>query len=254
MIYLKNCHLFLLILVTILISDCNTSLGGRSSPQNYKCGDFRAGHCYVTGSLGNIGPSGEHLTGFRSTISVVGNISPGQGFITNEFWLISSQETIGWIEVGYIVSAHELLHYFWAVLDPDTHIFTRHEIGAVPKGEIGTRVTFDIHEISEDNFVISIDGSITHFSTTTQVNLWDGNHGGHIDLGMELAGSNGAVSSFAEFVENKVYDNKISQLPRFANESDSPSESIGQPPYGGWLQKPAAGNYGGVFSTYCCAR
>jgi hypothetical protein len=61
-----------------------------------------------------------------------------------------------------------------AVLDPDTALFTSHHIADIPAEEIGTSVTFDIHQTGEDTFVISVDGTKTHFSTTTVVNLWDG--------------------------------------------------------------------------------
>jgi len=74
---------------------------------------------------------------------------------------------------------------------------------------------------------------------------------GFAQLGQELAGSNGAVASLAMFVDNQVYDKSFRR--RFATESDGPSEDVNKPPHGGWMQIPAAGNQGGVFSTYCCA-
>ena len=236
---------FLISLVSILLSACEDSLGGQQSPQNYSCGDVSRGHCYAESFLG------DHLTGFRSTFTVVGRFLAGDGFITNEFWLNNYNGTNGWIEIGYQANGIDSPKYFWAVLDPDTGFFKKYDIGPIPQEEMGTRVDFDIHQIAEDVFIISIEGTKTHFSTTVDINLWDGTYGGYAVLGQELAGSKGAVASLAEFVHNQVYDKNFKR--RFATEIDSSSEKIDKPPYGGWLQKPAAGIEGGTFSTYCCA-
>ena len=98
---LKHSRPFLFVLPTMLLSACG-SLGGRPSRQDYSCGtSVTSDHCYAVGRLGFFG---DRLTGFRTTITVVGNFLPGSGFITNEIWLINKNQggVDGWIEVGYI--------------------------------------------------------------------------------------------------------------------------------------------------------
>src|SRR5262249_41294443 len=152
------------------------------------------------------------------------------------------------IEIGYETNTVELPKYFWAVLDPDTGIFINHNIDTIPQEEVSTRVTFDIHQIAEDTFAISVDGNKTHYSTSVTVNLWNGVYGGYVHIGQELSGSKDAVASLAMFVENQVYDSNFH--PHYARETDQPhDETLDKPPYGGWMQKPAQGNNGGVFST-----
>jgi hypothetical protein len=237
---------YLALLVAMLLLACQ--LGG-PSPQSYSCGTVSSSaHCYAKGTIG------DHLTGFRSTFTVVGRILPGDGFITNEFWLINYEGVNGWIEIGYQSKTNEPTQYFWAELDPDTAYFTKYYIDPIPQEEIDTRVVFDIHQTGEDTFDISIDGSKTHFSKTVHINLWDRADGGYVNLGQELAGSKNAEASFAMFVDNQVYDNRFRR--RFATDNDKPRiDPVGKPPYGGWLQTPTskADNRGGVFSTYCCA-
>jgi hypothetical protein len=247
-------HVFA-ILLAMPFSACDSSLKGDLAPHNYSCGTSTIStHCYSVGRLG------DHLTGFRSTFTVVANILPGDGFVTNEFWLANDSSVDGWIEVGYIAGRFELPKYFYAIKDPDnTPLLMPYDIGLgpIPQDEINTRVVFDIHQTAEDTFAIAVDGTTTHFSTTVQVNLWNGSEGGYAQLGQELAGSMNAVASFAMFVDNQVYDQSFQR--HFATESNghhpmgSPSEEVSQPPFGGWLELPAAGNQGGVFSTYCCA-
>jgi hypothetical protein len=231
------------LIVLVLTTRC---IGGQPAPEGYSCGGPSTGHCYAIASIG------DHLTGFRSTIGVIANAKPGDGFVNNEFWLINYSGNGGWIEIGYQVNTVELPKYFWAVLDPDTGIFTNHNMDTIPQEEVGTRVTFDIHQIAEDTFAISVDGSKTHYSTTVQVNLWNGTYGGYIHIGQELSGSKDAIASLAIFVENQVYDSNFHH--HYATEVDRPlDETLDRPPYGGWMQKPTQDNKGGVFSTYCCA-
>ena len=85
----------LAILVTMLLLACQ--LGG-PSPQSYSCGDVsNLKHCYATGTLSN------HLTGFRSTFTVR-RMLPGDGFVTNEFWLSHYSGNWAWIEIGYRIN------------------------------------------------------------------------------------------------------------------------------------------------------
>jgi hypothetical protein len=83
-------------------------------------------------------------------------------------------------------------------------------------------------------------------------------HGGYVNIGQELVGSQGAIASLATFADNLVYDNTFRR--RYATELDwrlapditKPSEGAEKPPYGTWLLQPAAGNRGGEAATYCC--
>lgn len=230
---------------TLAFSACTSNLSGRPSVTAYDCGDFTGNHCYATGSLS--GP----FTGFRSTITVASQFLPGDEFVTNEFWLNNFTGNRGWIELGYKVHKSGLPQYFWAVQNPADQSFNATAIGSIPQQEMGSRVTFDIHQIADGSFVVSVDGAITHFSTTVNVNLWNGSAGGWVSMGQELAGKSGVAAGLTMFVDNQVYDQNFAR--RFAIQSDGAGENLGKPPFGGWMQKPARGNKGGVFSTYCCA-
>jgi len=228
--------------VLLLSAGCTT---GQVAPQGYSCGDPSKGHCYAQASVG------DHLTGFQTTIGVVSTFLPGDGFVNNEFWLNNYRGSGGWIEIGYQANTVELPKYFWAKVDPDTHLYQSFDIGTIPSEEVSTRVTFDVHQTGEDTFVLSVDGTTTHFTATVTINLWDGTYGGYVMLGQELSGMSGAAASLAMFVDNQAYDQTYQR--HFLTEADNPSDDLlDKPPYGGWFQKPAAGNQGGVFPTYCC--
>src|SRR4051812_2630497 len=94
----------LTVLVTpTLILGCGA---GQQSPTGYSCGDVAHGHCYSEALFG------DHVTGFRTTFTVVSKLHPGNGFVTNEFWLDNYTGNIGWIELGYELNTVEPLHYF----------------------------------------------------------------------------------------------------------------------------------------------
>lgn len=225
-----------------LSCDLLSSLGGR--PGAYQCGDFTGDHCYAEASVG------DHATGFQTTITVAGVFEAGDGLITNELWLRNYTGGQGWIELGYKHELNGTLQYFWGRKDPATADFSFENIGPVPAAEVGTPVTFDVHQTGTDTFLLSIDGGVTRWSKPLTLALWSNASGGYVLLGMELGGRDGGQASLAMFVDNKVYDTAFH--PRFANAGDFPGQTIHGPPYGGWLQWPDAGQ-GGVFSTRCCA-
>lgn len=233
-----------LLAVAGTFSSCDV-LFGSQAPHGYACGDTTGDHCYAEAFVG------DHTTGFRSTITVAPTFQAGNGLITNELWLNNYTGNRGWIELGYKNVVNERPQYFWAQMNPEGFVFTFHDIAPVPDAELGTRVTFDVHQIGPDQFLLSIDGGVTRWSQTIALSLWTGTAGGYVALGQELGGTDGGQASLALFVDNMVYDQAFA--PRFAAAQDRPSESLDGPPYGGWLEVPDAGNRGGVFSTRCCA-
>jgi hypothetical protein len=226
------------------MAGCNL-LGGAPAAEPYKCGDYTGNHCYATGTLGS------HVTGFRTTITVASNFRPGDGFLTNEFWLNNFTGVKAWLEVGYKTDTAGRLDYFWGILDPTTAMFTAHELGVVPAEEVGTPVVFDIHQTADGEFLVSVEGSVTHVSRQVSVQLWSGASGGWVSLGQELAGKQGAQAALTTFTHNQVYDAAFTRRPVGA--VDRPSESADAPPFGGWLLTPDGGNVGEVFATHCCA-
>jgi hypothetical protein len=143
---------------------------------------------------------GDHLTRFRSTISVVDRFFGGDGFVNNEFWLVNYNGQGGWIELGYQASTYQLPKYFYAVLDPDTQTYISHDIAEIPQEELGTRVSFDVHQTADNTFVVSVERTKAHFSTSVTVHLWDATYGGYVNLGQELAGKRNAAANLAMFV------------------------------------------------------
>jgi len=233
-----------LLLVAASFLSCDLLLG-KPAPHGYACGDLSGSHCYSNGFVG------DHLTGFSTKVTVAGTFQPGNGLITNEFWLNNYSGNRGWIELGYKGVVGEVPHYFWAQMDPADFAFTFTDIAVVPQAEVGTQVTFDVHQTGTDTFLLSIDGAVTRWSRSITLGLWPGTSGGTVTLGQELGGTDGGQASLALFADNRVYDQAF--VPHFASGSDFPGQKIDGPPYGGWLQVPDAGNAGGVFSTYCCA-
>ena len=219
---------------------------GKKSPDPYECGDVGSrAHCYSLATLG------DHTTGMRTTISIPTTLQGGNGFLNNEFWLSNYSGNEGWIELGYQANQYQLPKYFWAQLDPDTGVYTDHDIADIPESEFGSEVTFDVHQTGENAFQVSVDGPTTKFSTTTSLHLWNGAYGGSVKLGMEIAGTSGAVATLATFKHNTVYSDQF--RPHEATEDDLPTEaSQDEPPCAGWLEMPSALTPGGVFSTHCC--
>lgn len=250
-IILRRVTFVLLLAVAVA---CNA---GKPAPFPYACGDVTRGHCYTYATIG------QRITGFRTIVTISGSLAPGNGFVTNEFWLKNYSGAVGWIELGYISNGVEPLHYFYAIVNPATGIFRQTTISTIPREDIEGRVTLDVHQIAPNEFEISVNGPATQFSTTENVSLWSGSEGGYVDVGMELAGTTGAYASITMFVKNQVYDTRHRR--RFAAGSDGYGVTTHNPPYGEWLQSPAAsptaspaaspvaGPEGGTFITYCCA-
>jgi hypothetical protein len=223
----------------VMLTACNT---GQPSPKPYACGNVALGHCYSKTIVG------DHITGFLSRIVVSSKLLPGDGFITNEFWLRNYTGTSSWIEVGYIQNTVERLHYFWAQ-NNENGVFTKQSAGDVPVEELDTPVTFIVRQVQSDRFEVRIDGVKTHFKTETALHLWAGTSGGYVELGQELAGTTGAAAGIVTFDRNRVRDSQGWKW--LVNESAGATAD--EPPYGGWLAIPKNDAMeGGVFSTHCC--
>jgi hypothetical protein len=198
---------------------------------------------------------GSHIFGFRTQIKIIEHGNPGNGFITNEFWLLNYSGHNSWIELGYMDDRFSPeLQYFFAVND-ETGIFTNTIIGYVPKEEIGRVVTFSVHQLSrEDRFRISVNGPITRFSTVTDVHMWPGEEGGHVEMGQELAGTTGAKASVAIFDQNFVYVRNAGWQP-LVEPLEGPFLAVSRPPFGEWLWPPTMfSREGGLFATRCCTQ
>lgn len=235
--------------------------GGSTLPGGYKCGDVSAGHCYGetygVGHLLLVTPAEQlyGLYGFSTSVLVASTLDGGDGFIDNEFWL-RSYNCYCWVEVGYWN-----LGYFVAEQRPDGK-FYKLNLFAMSAADVNQYAVLDIHAIGaigSSVFSVSISNKATSFVTTvtdnamwrTQTSWWtDGYSYGFVEMGQELAGTNGAAASFVFFAFNRWYDsNGVSQYLV----GGSGDVSYAAPPYAGWLVLPTAlSDQGGLFWTECC--
>lgn len=218
---------------------CNS---GKPSPNPYSCGNVTRGHCYAITSLG------DHILGFQTRVYITENITPGNGFVTNEFWLRNYSGTSSWIEVGYQRTTLGNIRYFWSQNDENGN-FRNHDLHDVPPDELGTAVTLTIQQLQPRVFGVAIEGRTTHFAVETNVKMWDGAHGGYAEMGQELAGTAGATAGFASFERNRV---KTESGWKWFVASTVGSDEH-KPPYGSWIADPTTEEReGGVFTTQCC--
>lgn len=159
--------------VGTLLLACNS---GRSSTESYSCGDVTRGHCYAASFVG------DHVLGFQTRVHVTSNMSPGDGLITNEFWLANYTGTSSWLEVGYKREALGKIKYFWAQNDENGH-YSSHDLHDVPPEELDSAVTLTIHQMQRDRFMVSIKGRRTDFAAVTDIHMWDADRGGYARIG-----------------------------------------------------------------------
>lgn len=221
--------------------------GGQPAPQGYKCGTPSSGHCYgeVFLSLPDSTLDGYH--GYTTNIYTTEYITPGDGFITNEFWL-TSIDCSCWIEVGYKSESVTGLRYFWAQRRASDGLFIRHDLGPVPAADLGHYGIYDIHETANGTFSISIVNQATNIQDSTSYPIWTQHHWGEVTLGQELQGSTGASAGLVLFLYNSWYDGAGHKH----YETHSGALKADKPPYADWLQTPTSTPNGGSFYTECC--
>jgi len=160
----------------------------------YSCGNVSANHCYGiedwTGAT----------DGVRTSISLR-STTGGDGFVTNETWL--SQDRF-WIEAGTI-AVYSYNNgkpvYFWADMRPGDTQLNLHYGPPVAAGDFGHAAAVDIHRTSATTFSITVTAQTgTKINTSSTGNTMAPNE---IQIGTELAGTNGAGDPHTNFADNQ---------------------------------------------------
>ena len=229
--------------VTLALAGCQTP---GPSPTPYSCGNLTINHCYAEAEfLSTSAPGG--IRGWRTNIYLTDQMSPGDGFIHNEFWLNNGAGS--WIEVGDFAEPNKPGPFYgWGMMQPDG-LYSSSPFGPVQDADIGHYATFEIKQIDPDNFSVTVTTpTATYTIVLTNSFLSDQSNSGYVAMGQELAGSSGAQAGYVLFLDNMAYSGGTwSYYP-----GPQGNSLVQQPPYGGWVQLPAPGNQGGAFFTECC--
>jgi hypothetical protein len=219
--------------------------GPGPSPTPYNCGQVNnRDHCWTQLYIG-FNPAVAGIRGFQTKVNVV-SMNPGDGFITDEFWLSGSNCSC-WIETGYKADQTGQ-YYYWGQQAPGSSFgFT--DLGPVTAADLGQWATFTIQQISPQSFSIEV-VTPTHSYVVTVNNsyLSDPNALAYVQVGQELAGTTGATANYAFFEYNKLF---VGGSWSYITTAGAIKQDA--PPYGGWLGTPSSSNPGGIFLTQCCS-
>jgi hypothetical protein len=219
--------------------------GSGTSPTPYSCGTPSTDHCYAELIIGTTDVPGGIL-GFRTSIGV-NSVNGGDGFINEEFWLLSTSGCRCWIETGYQESENLGYYYFWAETVPPGVYGPSHDLGPVAPGDFGGSATFDVQQTGPQSFAITVTTPTASYAATSSNSyLSDPANSGFVEMGQELQGSTGASAGYVFFQDNMEFSGgHWGYIP--GGQLD-----IGAPPYGGWLDPPSSADPGGIFFTECC--
>lgn len=219
-----------------------------SIPFNYSCSNP---HC--AGQREFPGPNGGAVS--VATVSFMSALgyqnTPNLDFIQNAIWVSDTQSNgcsyqhICWVEVGYSTfsnpntSTYEAFFYFWVPPGGADKIL---ELGDVTTSMYGQGTVLRADEVNANEFNVGVS---YYPAEIIDISLKPNEY----DIGLELAGTNGASASGADFTSNLYYDANLSG-------NAYPQQSIGvqnvrSPAYGQWRVPPNPSNKGGDFYTYC---
>ncbi|MFD4422252.1 hypothetical protein ACFWN7_12225 [Agromyces sp. NPDC058484] len=193
------------------------------------------------------------LTGFQTFISFPNNVQRGDGYLTQEFWLVGF-DCYCWIETGWLVSASQSSPVlFWAQQSGDGTEFatlaTARYVGVVDAAD-GNSGRFYVVRQADRSFDVRIDTAEVAHRATTRNPMWDDREYGYVNMGMELVASSGSATGFTFFTGNRYWTapRATAYVGAWAAADDSDD-----PPYGEWLLPPdEPADEGGVYFTQCC--
>lgn len=260
-------------LLGLLVGPLAHPLGAAAS--SYSCD---TSHCYglvqwegaVSGASTIIQPS--HLT--------PPDVNPGdgQGFITNEMWVIdeNTQYTPGlecnvngqngacWVEegvtVGPLMNGTQSTYcpsdcYYWADVRPSNqsvyNSYYEHDLGVVPDGDFGgAGTTLEITQRGDlTGFNVYFNGSSSGLRSDVSTN--NGMIPSRIDHGMELYGKGGGSAPQAQYSFNYWEDPTTYQWNFQGNDGATPPNNA--PVSAQWAPNnaPSQADFGGVWTTSC---
>jgi|GEM_PF-2107710 hypothetical protein len=217
-------------------------------------------------SLYNCPPAGMHcygveiwpnqVLGAQTSISVV-HLAPGNGFVTNEEWLMEDDaEGTFWVEAGYLVNSQvdngtEL--WFWADYRPsDSNINDHYAATGISSSDYGNNVNITIQSGTNTlgtSWTVQVFGNATGIEGTSTHNSMIPTQ---IEIGQELAGSSGVSAPRAIF-EYNTWRGKNSPVGSFQYQtSDGDGIQAQDPPYAGWYDNHDPKSYVGG-QMYTCS-
>jgi hypothetical protein len=217
-------------------------------------------HCYgVNTWLGSV-------TGSFTVIDVV-NLASGDVSVDNETWLIDNNSNRSeqcifapgddnnacWVEAGYVRFSGDSERWFWADLRPmgggcfNHCYYIEHDEGILNSGDYNNVVDITIMANgTAKQWSVSVGGHVTGFNATSVDNTMSPNR---IDIGQELAGTQGANAPHANYQDNTWIKNgehyqTVDGIFNYGGTSYNP-------PWAGWNQnqRPSNSPYGGVWYT-----
>jgi hypothetical protein len=232
-----------------------------ASAQTYSCGNPASNHCYGTTRWQE---QPEYFGAFADVEQVrMGCPSGCGGFLNNEIWLIDTKTGscttndfgMCWVEAGYVVEeGWDQANYFWADSRPGSgNTFNLHILGSTdPVGTVDHFMIIKDGRVEIGTFQVWIfnDSLSTLFQGTSANNAMNADR---IDIGQELAGTNGAFAGRASFQRNiwavRPLGSGQDFVFRFNRQTNPGNITSRDPPFASWAP---FGPTPGVFTTRCC--
>jgi hypothetical protein len=215
---------------------------------SYSCGSSSgSGHCYGWNTwVGAVDGSATQIT--------VRGITGGNGFIDNEMWLVQWPKNglprSTWVEAGYISDSgfeNGAEVWFWADSRPQDNGYVNLHYGIpLRSGDYGHNVAITLKRKDSCSFTASVVGVLTGEQGTSTNNCISPDH---IQIGQELAGSNGANAPKALYSQNEY---EAAGRNYFSYQFQDGSGSGKNPPWAGWDQNHRPSNSGGGGTWYTC--
>jgi hypothetical protein len=252
-----------LVLLALLIA--LLTLAARSPhASNYSCGNPNTGHCYAYVQWEE---QPQYFGVYMDLLQVAMNCPSGcGGFLNNEMWLTDYQTPACanngfqacWVEAGFHASdGGGNPYYFWADARPlKSNTYNNHYLNQadladfehfmiIKDGRNGAQGVFQVW-IYNDSLSVLFQGTST--SNNMSANA--------INIGFELAGTNGASAGMAQFMRNiwAVKPLGADYTFWYNRQIDEGAVTSQNPPSGSWLISPALPPppEGGMWTTTCC--
>jgi hypothetical protein len=252
-------------LVQLVYASCvGLALFSAASASTYSCGSPSSGHCYgVTGWQ----EKPEYFGAYTDIIRAAINCPSGcNGFVDDEIWLIDDKSSgctsnpfrMCWVEAGYFFTAGSgSAQYFWADSRPmNSSTFNLHILGSTDP-EAATNHYMIIKDGRGGAGIFQLwvynDNLSTLYQGTSTSNTMAGDR---INIGQELAGTNGASAGIANFTRNiwAVQALGPEYVFWYNRQTTNSGVTSANPPIASWAVEPSnpPPPEGGQFTTHCC--
>jgi hypothetical protein len=231
---------------------------------NYSCGDPNKNHCY---GFVQWQEEPQYYGVYMDLLQVAMNCPQGcDGFINNEMWLadynsracVANQFSQCWVEAGFHASdggGNPI--YFWADARPlssntyNNHFLSQADLAdfehfmIIKDSRNGAQGVYQVW-IYNDSHSVLFNGTSTNNNMSANA----------INMGSELAGTNGASAGLAQFTRNiwAVKPLGPEYVFWYNRETDKGVVTSNSPPSASWLIDPSLPPppEGGMFTTSCC--